>query len=309
MGINPKFKLDKEKCISCGNCIRVCEGMMLLMDEERHPYILDDDSWEERGCWGCQHCMAVCPGGAISVMDKDPSDSLLPPEGDTADMMRRLIMNRRSCRRYSKKPVPEEVLTEILKIAENAPTGGNRQFVEYTVVTDQDVMKELRDLTHSEMEKKAAEGIYPLGFGKAFYDFLVASEKDVRPDDLIFCSAPNLFIAHQKTEPGSVWEKDDLVDCAVATTYFELICAAFGLGAVIMSTPIGVLNMVPEAKEMLGIPEDHCIAGIVGFGYPEIRYPRGVQREGGTAVYRVEKDGIHVSGRVGGHYAEGESLI
>lgn len=308
MGINPHFKLDKEKCVSCGSCIKVCEGLMLTMDEERHPSILGDESWEERGCWGCQHCMAVCPTGAISVMDKDPQDSVLPPTGDTAAMMDALVRNRRSCRRFIQKPVEDDVVNAILSAAANAPTGGNRQFVEYTVVTDPEVMADLRKLTHTRMEELAAEGKYPFEFGKAFYDFLIESEKEVRPDDMIFCSAPNLFIAHQETEPGSVWEMDNLSECAVADTYFELLCAAYGLGAVMMSTSVGVLDMIPEAKKMLGIPENHCIPMVVGFGYPEIKYPRAVQRDDGTAVYRVNKEGISVTGRVGGHYVDGEAL-
>ena len=282
--------------------------MMLEMDGERHPAILGDESWESRGCWGCQHCLAVCPTGAISVMGKDPADSVPPPSPDVAQKMDALILNRRSCRRFLQKPVEEPLLSQILRIAENSPTGGNRQFVEYTVVTDQEVIRDLKKLMHERMEAFAAEGRYPLDFGKPFYDFLMESEKVVRPGDMIFCSAPNLFIAHQKTEKGSVWEKDDLTDCTVAAVYFELLCAAHGLGAVMMSTSVGVLDMVPEAREMLGIPEDHCIPVVVGFGYPEVRYPRGVQREGGTAVYRVTKDGIHVTGRVGGHFSEGEGL-
>ncbi|MBD5151486.1 MAG: 4Fe-4S dicluster domain-containing protein [Oscillibacter sp.] len=308
MGINPHFKLNKDKCISCGACIKVCEGIMLEMDEENHPAILGDEAWEARGCWGCQHCMAVCPVGAISVMDKDPADSTLPPKGNVAEMMDALILNRRSCRRYIQKAVDSETVEQMLRVMENAPTGGNRQSVEYTVVTDQDVMKQLRELTHIKLEELTAEGKYPFDFGKAFYDFLVESEKVVRPNDLVFCSAPNLFIAHQVSEPGSVWELDNLSDCSVADTYFELLCAAHGLGAVLMSTPVGVLNMIPEAKKLIGIPEDHCIPMVVGFGYPEIKYPRSVQREGGTAIYRVTKDGIKVSGRIGGHYAEGEAL-
>lgn len=308
MGINPNFKLDVGKCISCGSCIKVCEGLMLKMDVDNHPSILGDESWEARGCWGCQHCMAVCPTGAISVMDKDPADSVLPPKGDIAAMMDALVRNRRSCRRYIQKPVEESLVKSMLDAAANAPTGGNRQFVEYTVVTDPEVMAKLRLLTHSRMEALAAEGKYPLEFGKAFYDFLIESEKVVRPNDLIFCSAPNLFIAHQYSEPGSVWEMDNLTECVVADAYFELLCAANGLGAVMMSTSVGVLDMIPEAKELLGIPEDHCVPMVVGFGYPELKYPRAVQRDGGTAVYRVGKDGITVTGRVGGHFVDNEAL-
>lgn len=29
-------------------------------------------------CWRCQHCLAVCPQGAISIFGKKPEDSLPP---------------------------------------------------------------------------------------------------------------------------------------------------------------------------------------------------------------------------------------
>lgn len=308
MGLDPKFKLNREKCIRCSKCLKVCEGLMLKADAEGYPMILEPEAWEARGCWGCQHCLAVCPQGAISIMGKDPANSALPPEKDLGEDLERLMMYRRSCRRFAPKPVDEALVDRILNAASYAPTGGNRQSVEFTVVTDPTVMKKLNTLVHKEMERNAAQGIFPGGINQAFYDFLIESEKVVRPNDLIFCSAPNLFIAHQQTEPGSVWERDDLVECGIASTYFELLCAAHGLGAVMMSTSISVLDMVPEAKKLLGIPDDHCIAVVVGFGYPEIHYARSAQRDGFTAISKVTAHGIETTGRVGGHYAPNEAL-
>lgn len=38
------------------------------------------------------------------------------------------------------------------------------------------------------------------------------------------------------------------------------------------------MELAPVAREMLGIPSDHYMKLIVGFGYPEIEYARGVQK-------------------------------
>lgn len=47
-----------------------------------------------------------------------------------------------------------------------------------------------------------------------------------------------------------------------------------------MSYSAEVLNeLAPAARMMLNIPEDHYMGLIVGFGYPEICYARGVQKE------------------------------
>ena len=68
-------------------------------------------------------------------------------------------------------------------------------------------------------------------------------------------------------------------DVNMAAAYFELLCNANGLGAICMSYPLAVLGNMPNVMKLLQIPEDHYISLMVGFGYPEIRYTRGVQRE------------------------------
>lgn len=37
---------------------------------------------------------------------------------------------------------------------------------------------------------------------------------------------------------------------------------------------------------MLGIPEDHYMGLIIGFGYPEIPYARGVQKDRSAKIHR-----------------------
>jgi hypothetical protein len=115
------------------------------------------------------------------------------------------------------------------------------------------------------------------------------SEKTVRKGDLLFCGAPHLFIAHEKCT--GKWAEDSKVNCNIATTYFELLCNAHGLGTAIMSYPAEVLNeLVPQAREMLGIPKDHYTKLMVGFGYPEIPYARGVQKDRSSKIHRYSQD-------------------
>jgi nitroreductase len=114
------------------------------------------------------------------------------------------------------------------------------------------------------------------------------SEKTIRKDDLLFCGAPHLFIAHEKCV--GKWAEDSKINCNIATAYFELIANAYGLGTVIMSYPAEVLEeLVPVAREMLGIPKDHYMKLIVGFGYPEIKYYRGVQKNRKNKIHRYSE--------------------
>ena len=108
-------------------------------------------------------------------------------------------------------------------------------------------------------------------------------------DDLLFCGAPHLFIAHDKATGR--WAEDNKINCNLATAYFELLANAFGLGAIIMSYPSDVIcELAPEARKLLGIPEDHYMKLIVGFGYPEIPYARGVQKDRSAKIHRYSKE-------------------
>lgn len=50
---------------------------------------------------------------------------------------------------------------------------------------------------------------------------------------------------------------------------------------------MAVLGNMPNVMKLLQIPEDHYISLMVGFGYPEIRYARGVQREANGKIKRI----------------------
>jgi hypothetical protein len=58
-----------------------------------------------------------------------------------------------------------------------------------------------------------------------------------------------------------------------------------------MSYPAEVLNeLAPQAREMLGIPQNHYTKLMVGFGYPEICYARGVQKDRSAKIHRYSQD-------------------
>lgn len=102
MGMEQKtqFQVDRSKCVKCGRCVNTCSGMVLSLGHDGFPEMKEFDRYGWRGCWRCQHCLAVCPYGAISILGKKAEDSLLPPPDEMGDYMERLVVNRRSCRRY-----------------------------------------------------------------------------------------------------------------------------------------------------------------------------------------------------------------
>ena len=78
---------DKNKCIGCGACVRDCIVEILRMDESMHPQLLPE---LERHCINCQHCLAVCPAGAVTCNGKTAADcrEVEPlPEPELAEIM------------------------------------------------------------------------------------------------------------------------------------------------------------------------------------------------------------------------------
>ncbi len=81
MGVEQKthFQLDRSRCIPCGKCINTCSSMVLSFAKDGYPEMKAFERYGWKGCWKCQHCLAVCPQEAISIFDKKAGDSLLPP--------------------------------------------------------------------------------------------------------------------------------------------------------------------------------------------------------------------------------------
>ncbi|MBR3014831.1 MAG: nitroreductase family protein [Bacteroidaceae bacterium] len=278
-----RFFVDERKCIGCGKCVKVCSGMVLEM-EDGVPHMKSFERFGWSGCWRCQHCLAVCPQGAISIFGKRPEQSLPLPDATLGQQIDRLVASRRSCRRYIDKNVERSLMDTILQDMNNVPTGGNAQGLEFTVIDDVDAMYRLWEVTYKGMEANARRGYFSAGMNRRMYDIMKRSEEELRKDDMLFCGAPHLFVAHQKAV--GQWAADAIADCNIASAYFELICNAHGLGTVMMSYAASVIQDVPQARQLLGVPEDHYMGIIVGFGYPEIKYARGVQKDRSAKLHR-----------------------
>ena len=284
-----RFVVDRSKCIKCGQCVNTCSGMVIGLGKDGYPEMKPFERYGWRGCWRCQHCLAVCPVGAISIFGKRPENSLPPPPAEMGEYMERLVVNRRSCRRFLDKNVDPAIISDMLVAMCAAPTGGNSCNVEYTVIDDKDRVREIWTAAYSKMESDAKKHIYTHSFSDFYYGKMKESEKTVRKDDLLFCGAPHLFIAHERCT--GKWAEDSKVNCIIATAYFELLCNAHGLGTTIMSYPAEVLNeLAPAARAMLNIPKDHYTGLIVGFGYPEIKYARGVQKDRTAKIHRYTEE-------------------
>lgn len=143
------------------------------------------------------------------------------------------IRNRRSIRKYTAQPVPQELVTRLLEAAMSAPSAGNEQPWEFIVITDREVLQAItRVHPYSQMLKEAPLAIAVCG---------------------------NL---EREKYPG-FWVED----CSAATENILLEAEEIGLGGVWL----GVYphdERVKELAELLGLPSSVVPLSIVALGYP-----------------------------------------
>jgi len=267
------FAVDASRCIQCGECADDCPVKVIeLVDGV--PVVTE---FREKFCIRCQHCLAVCPTAALSILGKDPdaSESVLAP---SADALENLMKSRRSVRRYLPKAVEKPLLDRLMAAVAYAPTGKNQRNVRITLVDDPAVMDLIRTRTIDGIRAAVETGSLPAGL-EYFAKFVAPFDQG---RDVIYRGAPHMILASSPQESVSAD-----ADPFIALSHFELMAHSLGVGAVWCGfARWALMDVVPELGRALGIPADHRSVYAVMFGYPAVRYARTVQRDV-RGVHRV----------------------
>ncbi len=271
-----RFIVEAEKCIRCGECVSDCPVNMLVIGDEP-PAVA---AGRERDCIGCQHCLAVCPTGAVSVLGLQAADSLkLDGNPVPYRQMERLVKGRRSVRRYLDENIDPALITQILEIAGHAPSGRNERRLQFSVVDDREVMNQVRHRTMDLLAASINGDSLPSGY--RFFKSIVNGWQAYQADT-IFRWAPHLLVASAARESAAPEQ-----DAIIALSYFEIVCQSAGIGTLWNGMVKMTMTLVPELREMLGVPRDHQIGFAMSFGKPAVHYARTVQHNHGL-IQRVK---------------------
>ncbi len=262
------FKIDKQKCTSCGQCVVDCPAQIIVMEKGHFPFIAPAS---ETACYRCQHCLAVCPTGAVTILGLKPENSL--PIADNfprPEQMETLIKGRRSVRRYKNENLDPALIQHLLEVAWHGPTGVNSRQVRLSVIDDKNKLEALRNDLMSGLAQLVKDKALPEGLAY-FADFVsLWEEKGV---DTLFRGAPHLLIASAPKDVPS-----PVPDCLITLSYFELYAQANGVGTVWDGlAKLAINDLLPETRQRLGIPDDHIIGYAMAFGKPAVHYTRTVQ--------------------------------
>lgn len=259
------INVDKKSCTGDGKCVEICPMRILKMNvSERKPEYITGGGEK---CINCGHCLAICPHAAISLSTMDVNNALpidyskLP----APEQVELFLKSRRSIRNYSDKPVSKESVEKLLDIVRYAPSGINRQPVNWVVVLGKDKVNDLGDFVCKWMEG-LLESKSPIAESLRF-NRLVDSWK--KGEDLICRSASAIIIAYGVKDDPMV-----PTSCLIAGTYLELAAFGLGLGACWAGYVNMAINMDENTRKFIGISSRATAGAVMMIGYPKYRYQR-----------------------------------
>ena len=262
-----KLVIDREKCVQCGQCINDCICSVLEFDENNIPKIAKDG---EKRCIKCQHCLAVCPTGALSIFGKNAEDSLAISNKNISDDLLNLIQSRRSIRQFKKENLSNECLDKIKNMLAWIPTGCNNHKLMFHFIDDIEAMKHFKNKTFEYLKK-----IYQKGNITEEQKKLLLFKQEVLNDkDIIFRDAPHLvLVSSPKNAPCAD------IDPVIALSYLELYANSLGAGTLWCGFATYCIQEIPELQKELKVPEDYKPVYCMLLGPANIKYKRITQPE------------------------------
>ena len=260
--------VDESKCKKDGICARECPTSVIrLREEDGYPEIA-----REGGCLVCGHCVAVCPHGALSHEQILAEDS--PPIREelaiNQDQAVQFLRSRRSIRHFQNRPVEKEKIRRLIEVARYAPTGANRQLVEWLVLSDRSHLRSIAGLTVDWVRVVIKD---PQVIAARPYLQALVSAWEANHDSVLR-SAPVLVVAMAPKEAIN-----GLIDLTLALCYLELLAPTLGLGTCWAGVLQGALLASPSVRAAVGIPEGHPHYYGMMLGYPDVKFYRLPERK------------------------------
>jgi nitroreductase/NAD-dependent dihydropyrimidine dehydrogenase PreA subunit len=299
MDDNVTTVIDAALCTGCGLCVEICPLGVLSMENGKARVT-------GRRSIHCGHCEAVCPVQAVKVQALDDQafafssfsdDDRWLPFGDfDVAMLVRLMRSRRSCRRFQDKPVPGNILEDLVRIGTTAPSGTNSQLWTFTIVPTREAVirlgseiagffKRLNRLARrtwlrrllSWVGRRDLENYY-----HRYYNTISRSmaEWDETGRDRLFHHATAVILVGSK--PGASTPAEDAL---LATENILLASHAMGLGTCLVGYAVAALRRDVGIQIRLGVPADETVYAVIALGYPNQKFQRSAGRRQATVRF------------------------
>jgi len=172
------------------------------------------------------------------------------------------MSKRRTLRFYSDKPVPREVINNIIKTAGAAPSGAHTEPWTYVVVESQEIKEQVRDIIEKEEE---------INYSQRMGDKWTTDLRPLKTDWIkpYLTTAPYLLLLFKQTHGilpsgGKKVHYYNEISCSISA---GLLLAAIQMAGLVTltSTP---LNCGPALRTLLGRPHNEKLLMLLPVGYP-----------------------------------------
>lgn len=281
--------IDAEKCDGCGLCVTACGDNSLVMANGK----VAANPSPIFGCIGCGHCMAICPHDAITVSGRTLSAAdmfPLPSPGEAAgyDSYLNLLKRRRSIREYQKKPVEPEVIQKILEAATTSPMGLPPSDVNVLIFDSVEKSRGfVTDFCNMLVKMKWFVSPWFLAIMRPFWGkandelfkgfirplFSIYPESLKKGKNAVTHDAPLVMYFY-----GSPYA--DPADPIIAATAAMYAGESLGLGTCMLGAvhPFLQNSGARKLREKYGIKYKSREGLLVAFGYPAVKYRKGIKR-------------------------------
>jgi len=276
--------INHDMCTLCRKCIEVCPKRVLDIRDKK--VVLTGEP-----CILCSHCYSVCAFNAVDFNGLlfEPSFSsftykaamMAPGSFPPGDLVN-LAPSRRSVRKYTEKPVPQEMLRDLVHFGITAPSGSNCQLWEFTVLGSRTKVVEfgkhfelffrkLNSLARNPLIRWLSPlfaGMTLIRYYRDRYATVERGLEEVKQGrDLLFWGAPAVIIIHSTME-GSL----PVEDAQYAAYNITLLAHAMGLGTCFIGYASETMNRVKKIKRSCGIPDANRVHAVLAVGYPAEKF-------------------------------------
>jgi nitroreductase len=203
-------------------------------------------------------------------------------------------------RRFTDDPLPDDVLTRILDNARFAPSGGNRQGVHVIAVRDRATREALGELSRPGARRYVAQAGNGEKPWNPLHPMQVSPEQVASTDvpaqmtePLTTCAVVLVICVDLAVVAALDQDLDRIGVVSGGSVYpfaWNVLLAARNEGFGGVLTTMAVAEE-PRVKELLGIPKDYAVAGVMPLGKPQRQVKRLTRKPVSEFVTRERFDG------------------
>lgn len=279
---NSTIKIDLENCTLCRACVNDCVAGLFYIESDTLKIV---DDFEER-CIFCGHCVAICPVNVVELKVNDENytrEISKSEEYPNFQALYNLVLNRRSIRQFKDKPVPKDILENLLDLARFSPTGSNTENVYYTIIQDKEIVKQISNYITNKvkrfvinLEDPKSREIMKTQMPKVEFELAIESLprtkgilKNIEKGIDFWCWEGEIIYIHGDPMMGGV-----LTDSALAAAHIMLAAETLGLGTCSLGYLTFHTNRSDTIKKLIDLPKNHMVGYSLVIGYPKVKYKR-----------------------------------